>query len=467
MLGGIWKVEIDSFSLKKGGVFFIGVTLKVFKFLVRSIKGFFRCEVWLLIWLGFGLVSWNLSFGRECNSDFCYSFVFLVFVDYVVREMQPSSQHSRVNLAELKVQIVKRIGADRSKLYFYYLNRFLSLKLSKVEFNKLCVSVIGKDNVLLHNQFIRSILKNACNATVPPPLPSPDKEVPTSASDWSYSYPNGKADFSSHQSTITDDNIASEDGIQKLVQHHQEGEVSLQRPAKLSQIKQSTDGLVSVHSKEQSEITEISTPLQAPLGIPFCIVSAGCSRGPLTFASNDRCASSYDSGGLLDTQTLREQMQQIAAAHGLDGVSMDSANLLNSSLDAYLKRLIKSCTELINRRRGCDLTKNNSQENRSEGKLVNGFLPGHRFQVQSSNRILDGMQEQRSHFLISLLDLKVSMELNPQQLGEDWPLLLEKICTRPSEEWSPGEIMFGMWLVWWLVQRSRFVAVNSFLSLLN
>jgi hypothetical protein len=127
-------------------------------------------------------------------------------------------------------------------------------------------------------------------------------------------------------------------------------------------------------------------------------------------------------------------MQQIAAAHGLDGVSMDSANLLNSSLDAYLKRLIKSCTELINRRRGCDLTKNNSQENRSEGKLVNGFLPGHRFQVQSSNRILGGMQEQRSHFLISLLDLKVSMELNPQQLGEDWPLLLEKICTRPSEE---------------------------------
>ncbi|KAJ6341148.1 hypothetical protein OIU78_009339 [Salix suchowensis] len=104
-------------------------------------------------------------------------------------------------------------------------------------------------------------------------------------------------------------------------------------------------------------------------------------------------------------------MQKIAAAHGLDGVSMDSANLLNSSLDAYLKRLIKSCTELINRSCGC-----------------------HRFQVQSSNRISGGMQEQRSHFLISLLDLKVAMELNPHQLGEDWPLLLEKICTPPSEK---------------------------------
>ncbi|KAJ6713897.1 hypothetical protein OIU85_025514 [Salix viminalis] len=345
--------------------------------------------------------------------------------------MQPSSQHSRVNLVDLKVQIVKRIGAERSKLYFYYLNRFLSLKLSKVEFNKLCVSAIGKDNVLLHNQFIRSILKNSCNATVPPPLPGRDKEVPTSASDWSHSYPNGKADFVSHQSTITDDNIASEDGIQKLVQHHQEAEVFLHRPEKVSLIKQSTDGLVSVHSKEQSEI---STPIQAPLGIPSCIVSAGVSRGPLTLASNDRCASSYDSGGLLDTQTLREQMQKIAAAHGLDGVSMDSANLLNSSLDAYLKRLIKSCTELINRSCGCDLTKNNSQKNRSEGKLVNGFLPGHRFQVQSSNRISGGVQEQRSHFLISLLDLKVAMELNPHQLGGDWPLLLEKICTPPSEK---------------------------------
>ena len=351
--------------------------------------------------------------------------------------MQPSTQHSRVNLVELKVQIVKRIGAERSKLYFYYLNKFLSLKLSKAEFNKLCVRVIGKDNVLIHNQFIRSILKNACNATVPPPPPpSRDKEVPTSASDGSYSYPNGNADLASHLSTVTDDNIASEDGKQKLVQHHQEGEV-FHHPAKLPLIKQSTDGLVSVHRKEQSEISEISTvtPLRAPLGIPFCTVSAGGSHRPLTLASKDRCASSYDSGGLLDTQTLRERMQQLATAHGLHDVSMDSASLLNSGLDAYLKRLVKSCIELINRERGCDYsTKSNSQKNHSESKHVNGFLPGHHFQVQSSNMILNGTQEQRSHFPISLLDFKVAMELNPQELGEDWPLLLEKICTHPSEE---------------------------------
>jgi hypothetical protein len=114
---------------------------------------------------------------------------------------------------------------------------------------------------------------------------------------------------------------------------------------------------------------------------------------------------------------------------------MDSASLLNSGLDAYLKRLVKSCIELINRERGCDYsTKSNSQKNHSESKHVNGFLPGHHFQGQSSNMILNGTQEQRSHFPISLLDFKVAMELNPQELGEDWPLLLEKICTHPSEE---------------------------------
>jgi hypothetical protein len=33
-----------------------------------------------------------------------------------------------------------------------------------------------------------------------------------------------------------------------------------------------------------------------------------------------------------------------------------------------------------------------------------------------------------------MLDFKVAMELNPQQLGEDWPLLLEKICMHSFED---------------------------------
>ncbi|PQM38341.1 uncharacterized protein Pyn_35456 [Prunus yedoensis var. nudiflora] len=66
--------------------------------------------------------------------------------------MQPQ-QFSRIDLGDLKAQIVKRIGAERSKRYFYYLNRLLSQKLSKKEFDKLC-----------H--------RNACQAKTPPPIHS-------------------------------------------------------------------------------------------------------------------------------------------------------------------------------------------------------------------------------------------------------------------------------------------------------
>ncbi|WCJ40314.1 hypothetical protein M5689_021237 [Euphorbia peplus] len=359
--------------------------------------------------------------------------------------MQRWNQHSRVNLAELKIRIVQKIGVEKSKLYFYYLNKFLNLKLSKVEFNKLCFRVFGRENIALHNQLICSILKNACNAKAAPPS-SHAKEVSATVSDGSHTFSNGKADFTSHHSTITGDNIASEDGLQKLMQHHQviferaerDGEVFFHHPTKA---KQSLDGSVSIQDKEQSELsvvqdrTEISaiSALVAPLGIPFCNASVGGARKPLPLATTHRCASSYDTGALLESHSLRERMQQIAVTHGLDEVSMDSANLLNNSLDVFLRSLIKSCVQLVGTSGGCDVIAKDSRKHNSQGKLVNGFLPGHHMPVQSSSRLLDGTQGQRSQFSISRLDFKVAMELTPQQLGEDWPLLLEKI-TNSFEE---------------------------------
>ncbi|KAH7837984.1 hypothetical protein Vadar_020452 [Vaccinium darrowii] len=52
----------------------------------------------------------------------------------------------------------------------------------------------------------------------------------------------------------------------------------------------------------------------------------------------------------------------------------------------------------------------------------------------STTRQMEGMQDGKPHCTVSLLDFRVAMQLNPQQLGEDWPLLLEKICIRLSEE---------------------------------
>ncbi|KAA8540577.1 hypothetical protein F0562_024504 [Nyssa sinensis] len=386
--------------------------------------------------------------------------------------------------------------------------RLLSLKLSKVEFNKLCLQIVGRENIPLHNQFVRSILKNACNAKVPPsfhdkdvfkstkaaadkepangyqksglhPSPTQDpnplalsngdilpfssRRVRSGINDRrvgdrpSPLGPNGKVDFASQQSTTTrdnDSNVILENGdltqcdIQRPVQHHQgimeqaENESDMHHlPAKLSSSNRLPDGSVSVHSKDQIEGVvehgkEVSARslLHAPLGIPFCPVSVGAAHKAMHTANSSICASSFDSGGLLDTKMLRERMELIAATQGLEGVPMDCANLLNNGLEAYLKRLIKSCIELVGARSGQEPTKNSTHKHQAHGKLVNGVRPGHHYQMQSSSRPLEDMQEQRPHYPISLLDFRIAMELKPQQLGEDWPLLLEKICTHAFEE---------------------------------
>lgn len=424
-------------------------------------------------------------------------------------KMQPPQQHSRINIADLKAQIVRKLGPEGSKQYFYYLNRLLSLKLSKGEFNKICIRILGRENIPLHNQFIRSILKNACTAKVPPPSFDNDilksvsavggKETPSDGCEQNGIHastaqtsnpqglsngdmlplsprktrtgyhdrkpgdrrsalgPNGKKSFPSQQlasKESTDFNIILENGIsnqsdiQGHVQHHQgllqqaenDREASAQHPVKLSVIKGSSDGPASVHSKDQNEITFREegkemynrSQLQAPLGVPFCPVSVGGARRVVPVASSSKCVSTFSSGVLLDSVTLRERMEQIAVSQGLEGVSMDCVNLLNHGLDAYLKGLISSCVELAAARSGREPIRNKKQQ--AYMKLLNGVRPGHLYQIQNSGRPLDVVPEHKPHPPISLQDFRVAMELNPKQLGEDWPLLLEKICTHSYEE---------------------------------
>ena len=402
--------------------------------------------------------------------------------------MQPPHRDSRVNLVHLKADIVKRLGPERSKQYFSYLNRLLALKLTKVEFNKLCFRILGKENVALHNKLICSILRNACHAKLPPA--TNDEEVPKPTLTKVLNQPaffngnifplspkkarssirdrkvgdhpvvvlNGKADFASHQLAGTGNSdfpTISENGhftpvdIQKQSLHHQEPieqsknerEVSFHHPAKPSIINTPPDGPVSVNNKDQNDLVSESgkelpcrSLLHAPLGIPLFSVSVGGARKSLPLASSVRSTTSLDSGRLYDIETLRERMQQIASTHGLEGVSVDSANLLNNGLDVYLKGIIRSCMEMVSARYGHDMTKNRSNKQQSGGKLVNGVWRGHHYQIQSNCRPSEGMQEGRSRRPVSLLDFKVAMELNPQQLGEDWPLLHEKISMQLFEE---------------------------------
>ncbi|KAM1507630.1 hypothetical protein FF1_017052 [Malus domestica] len=418
--------------------------------------------------------------------------------------MQPQ-QFSRIDLGDLKAQIVKRIGAERSRRYFYYLNRLLSQKLSKKEFDKLCHRVLGSENLPLHNHFIRSVLKNACQAETPPPVHSPvpakpgiqaansspsredgqeqslfshqNQNVPAWSNgalpvsprkgrsgirEWklrdrpSPLGPNGKVDTVSHHPTGADDN-----GSKFIVENGDVHAFDYQRPMQrfqpVAELPGSErDGAVRrpiekprIHSKDQTDLAVIDqeeegeqsnrmsfsrSPLLAPLGIPFYPASVGGARKAFPVGSSCDFVSYYDSGGLSDTETLRRRMEQIAAAQGLGGVSTECANMLNNVLDVYLKRMIRSCVELVGGRSTSEPKKNaapKQQQQQIQGKIINGMWPSNHMHMQSSS---GPVEEQRSRCSISLLDFKVAMELNPQQLGEDWPLLLEKICMQAFEE---------------------------------
>lgn len=362
--------------------------------------------------------------------------------------MQPPQQHSWINLAELKSQIIRKLGPERSKQYFDYLNKFLSLKLSKVEFDKLCLRTVGRDGIPLHNQLIRATLRNACtgkgplgnkkpsdgvhhqNGSVPVVthassqlvLPNGDilstspRKARTGARERrggdrrSTLAPNGKTTYSSPSSSIPhsgdfssgfeNGNVSSPDTRRPML-HHQE-------------LTQQTG------QKDEKGVLSGRIPLHAPLGIPSYPVSIGAARKALPISKS--LGVSDPDNNLLDTITLRARMEAVAATQGLQGVSVDCANALNNGLDAYLKGIISSCSELNGSRSGSGNEPIKSSLARF--RPVNGVRPGHHYQTQ----------EHEPKRAISLLDFRVAMELNPQQLGEDWPILLEKICTHAFEE---------------------------------
>ncbi|XP_071731816.1 uncharacterized protein [Rutidosis leptorrhynchoides] len=274
--------------------------------------------------------------------------------------MQPQSKHSWINLAELKDRLTKKLGPERSSQYFDYLKSFLSLKLNKPDFDKLCLRTLGRDNISLHNQLIRSILNNACTRTVPP--------------------------------TIVDNKVYLENG-----------------------------SIPVVHRKSGKEVASRNS-LHPPLGIQKWPVSG--SRKVSSLGSSSKCVTD----GLLETLTLKERMDNLAATQGLQGVSMDCARVLNNSLDFYLKNLIRSVAKLSGPGLGHEPIKNGSVNHQAHLRPLNGVTPVCQYQIQSR------MQEREPKRAFSLRELTVAMELDPQQLGEDWPVLLEMIYTHGFEE---------------------------------
>ncbi|MBA0772074.1 hypothetical protein Gotri_007512 [Gossypium trilobum] len=320
-------------------------------------------------------------------------------------EMPGGRNFSRIGTLELKSQIVRKIGRIKTEEYFNLLTRFLSPRIGKPEFDKLCIDTIGRENVRLHNNLLISIVRNASLSKTPPSVEnkfeaslsvkasngyqrsnlqslckdfpqSPRKSRTPNLRDRklrdrpSPSGPHGK----SHKNTTC------EDAIRKV------------------QEQQSATELLSLGSRPPGSVEDGEEVDQA----------TGTS-------ASETC---YCRGELPDSGSLRKRLEQKLEMEGLN-ISMDCANLLNNSLDVYMKRLIKACLELA--------------RSRSGKKLID---QGHNW----SMACLNGMQpmryapKQSGPISASILDFRVAMALNPLLVGVDWPTQLEKACLLASEE---------------------------------
>lgn len=348
---------------------------------------------------------------------------------------------SRIHTLELKIQIEKKLGRAKAEKYFDLLTKYLSLKLSKNEFNKLCIDTIGRENVLLHNQLIGSIIKNACLSKSPPP-----KQSKTEGS-LNVKVANGYQ-RSSLQSICRDVFPQSprkgrtpslrdrkfRDRPSPLGPHGKNHSVVCEDTVPKIQEQQSATELLSLGSRPPGEVNSVEdgeeveqaarspgihsrSPVTAPLGIPKTTKVTRkvlCNEAPSAF----QIESCQNMGELPDTHSLRNRLEQKLEMEGFK-ISGDCISLLNNGLDVFLKRLIKPCLELASSRSG---QKHLSQKH---GHVVPG--PKGMWPVRY-------VQKPAGSIPASILDFRVAMELNPYILGEDWPVKLEKVCLRASRE---------------------------------
>lgn len=345
-------------------------------------------------------------------------------------------QYSRIDTVELKNQLFKKLGKQKAEKYFYILKKLLDHKLSKWEFNRLCYNTIGKENIALHNRFIQSILGNACLAFGPP-----IKQAATGHSRTS-KISNGHFGDSFPPSPRRARSIISRDaklndrpsplGPCGKVAHGHVQEVTNSCDLYRSKEQHSVVELISIGSKALLEVASVEdgeeveqvrcspcvqsrSPVRAPLGIPQTVGSIRRKAFHLSKSTiPESCCSSSE---LPDTRSLQKHMEHKLEIEGL-GMSVECADLLNRSLDAYLKRLIKPCMDLARSRHG------NRRISHANGKIILGMNG-----VRQGQNVM-GLNQ---CYYASLQDFQVAMESNPQLLGGDWPLQLEKISSRALE----------------------------------
>lgn len=349
---------------------------------------------------------------------------------------------TRVDTLELKDLIYQKIGHERADKYFDQLQRFLSLKLSKVEFDKSCIQTIGRENVSLHNRLIRSIVQNACEASTPPRKVQKVEGLNVKVSNgyqrnclqslYGDAFPQSPRKC---RSPVSRDR-KFRDRPSPLGPLGKSPSITCEETVTRTQEQQSATELHSLCSRPPIDVVSVEdgeeveqragslslrswSPVTAPLGVSFN--SVGTRKAGHCGYKDDTCAETCENRSELpDTISLRSRLQKKLALEGV-GISLECANVINNSLDVFLKRIIEPCVSVSSSK--CRGPHNiGRQSNKSGMSVLNDTLAA-RFaerSTQSTN--------------VSMLDFRVAMESNPRLLGADWPIQLEKICHYASEE---------------------------------
>ncbi|KAL0422516.1 UNVERIFIED_CONTAM: hypothetical protein Slati_3274500 [Sesamum latifolium] len=349
--------------------------------------------------------------------------------------MVANHHFTRVDTLELKDLIYRKIGNHRAEKYFDQLKKFFDLKLSKVEFDKSCIRTIGRENIYLHNRLIRSIVQNACHAKI---RPQKARKIEGNSARIGNGYQRNclqslygdgfpqsprkcrspvsrDRKFRDRPSPLgplgKSPSITCEETVMRIYEQQSETELHSLGSRPPIDVVSVEDGeeveqfAGSLNSRSCSSVT-------APLGVS---VNVGARKAlSCGYSYNNFSETCQSSDELPDTRSLRSRLQKKLALEGVE-ISLDGANLVNNSLDVFLKRLIEPCIRIAGSQcRNPHILGKESNNQISSG--LNGVLPG-RFAERPTQPKY-----------VNMLDFCVAMESNPCILGEDWSIQLEKIC---------------------------------------
>ncbi|KAH7297689.1 hypothetical protein KP509_25G007200 [Ceratopteris richardii] len=401
-------------------------------------------------------------------------------------EMPPFQNHTRISVQDLKAQMVKRIGPERASQYFGHFKGYISLRFSKTELDKLVVMTIGKENIGLHNKIIKAILTNAINCDAPPQTlavqdtSKPTKCVPRKSLSSSNNAPK-KLSIAGSLTCFSNGAVCKEPLRGEEILHlnqssekekaskHAEGTnhgVDTARPLEHTCdaaqqymvnsidvcsrffkrpriiIPSSPDTSLNRFSSDEISLSVVDSRhtdvryewendlIKTPRGISIksrelsspTKLSAIHLSDSSSLRSRDGKQESNLLNNLPSTELVHCHMEHIAAIEGLEGVNQKCAEILNAGIEAFLKRLISSCIDLVESR---SLVQHGTRSERQAGNCDesgSNQIEPHDYATQK-----EAIQDDSSCPNISFLDFTAAMESNPRQLGYNWPLQLERL----------------------------------------